>query len=196
MCEIDHNIAQVLRVKSNKGAKSSKAMLNQGKNSSLDLEALLKSLRKKGISAIASMSAAEQTQVASWAQDVFDVYGSVLEKYPGKIKNLSALPCSKQDIQIAIKILLPIWCTRESENMVNLLQDRYIRLSAFQKITEEDKDMIIREVNDIDQTLEKTVISKTLAVHKYMDLILAEQKVLLDEINSYINDLQIPKSDY
>jgi hypothetical protein len=170
-------------------------MPNKRKQSLLKIETLVNRLRKKGISAISSMSAAEQTQVASWAQDVFNAYGSVLEKLPSKLKDLSKLPYSKQDIKIAIKILFPIWRTRVSENMVNLLQDRYVRLSAFQEITEGDKDLIIREGKDINQTLETTAISTSSIDHKYMDLILAEKKVLLDEINVYINDLQIPKSD-
>jgi hypothetical protein len=180
---------------STKDDKSSKSILIKGKKPPLKIEALVSGLRKKGITTIYSMSAEEQTQIATWAQEVFDAYGSVIERYTGKIKDLSALPCSKQDIKIAIKVLLPIWCARESEKMVDLLQDRYIRLSAFQEITEEDKDAFIGEVNNSHHKLDATDIQTSSVDHKYMDIILAEQKVLLNEINAYINDLQIPEID-
>jgi hypothetical protein len=79
--------------------------------------------------------------------------------------------------------------------MVSLLKDRYIRLSAFQEIAEEDLDIAMREVNGAQQKLESNHISPSSTAPEYMEIILTEQKVLLDEINSYMNDLQMPKSD-
>ncbi len=170
-------------------------MAETTKTTSQEIKAIVNKLRMKGISAISSMDAAEQVQVATWAQEVFDSYGSVLEKYPSKIKDVSRLPCTKQDIKIAIKVLLPIWIAKESEDMINVLKDRYTRLSTFQKITAEDKEATTGEVGGVDQKSESIDISASSTGHKYMDIILAEQKVLLDEINSYINELQIPTSD-
>jgi hypothetical protein len=180
---------------STKGTKTSKTRPAENEKISLQMDAIVKRLRKKGISAISSMNTAQQAQTAVWAQDVFNQYGSVLEKFPSRIKNRSELPFSKQDIKIAIKILLPIWFARGSENMVGLLKDRYIRLSAFQEIAEEDLDIVTGEVNEAQQKLESNHISPSSTAHEYMEIILTEQKVLLDEINSYINDLQMPKSD-
>lgn len=159
------------------------------------IDYFIKDFKKKGIITLANMSKDEQTIIINWAQDVVDRYGSVLKEYPLKIKNLIDLPCPKENIQIAIKTLLPAYVAKGSDDIVNLLKDRYVRLSAFQDIGQEDKGNIIKESNEFDQTSESTDTSLFSAYQKYMQIIISEQKILLEDINTFINDLQIQKKD-
>jgi hypothetical protein len=141
------------------------------------------------------MSKDQQTIIVNWAQEIVDRYGSFLLEYPMKIKNLDDLPFPKEDIKIAIKTLLPAYLAKGSDDIVNLLKDRYVRLSAFQEISQEDKETIVKEANEIDQKSESTDTSLFPTYHKYMQIIISEQKILLDEINTFIDDLQIQRMD-
>jgi uncharacterized protein YoxC len=66
-------------------------------------------------------------------------------------------------------------------------------LSAFQEISQEDEDTIIKEANKIDKNIESTETTLFPIYHKYMEIIVSEQKILLDEVNSFIDDIQIQK---
>jgi hypothetical protein len=171
--------------------KKSKALPQKKEKPPPMIEGYIKDFRHKGIIALANMSKDEQTIIVNWAQDVVDQYGSFLKEYPMKIKNIVDLPCPKENIKIAIKTLLPAYIAKESDDIVNLLKDRYVRLSAFQEISYEDKETIIKESNEIDQNSESADTSLFPTYHKYMQIIISEQKILLEDINTFINDLQI-----
>ena len=128
-------------------------------------------------------------KIANWANEVFNDYTTALADFPMKIKSIEELPCSKQDIKLAIKILLPTYLSKGSDDMVDLLKERYVRLSAFQEISTEDKETIIREFHVIEK--ENGTTNRTLFpnYYKYIDLMVAEQNALVDDINIYIEDL-------
>jgi hypothetical protein len=178
---------------STKEDNKSQAQPKRNENPTSVIEDFFKQFRKDGISALAHLDKDEQAQVINWAQDIVNQYGSILKETPVKIKNLVDLPCSKEDLKIAIKVLLPAYIAKESDDIVDLLKDRYVRLSAFQEISQEDKDTIIKEANKIDQNIESTETALFPTYHKYMEIIVSEQKILLDEINSFIDDIQIQK---
>ena len=177
-------------MKSTRDDKKSKALNHKTKKPPTIIEDYIKEFRQKGISAVADMSKQAQTIIVNWAQDVVDRYGSMLQEYPTKIKNLADLPCPKEDLKIAIKVLLPAYLAKGSDDIVKLLKDRYVRLSAFQEISQEDKNTIIKESVEIDQNSESTDTSLFLAYHKYMELIISEQNILHEDINTFFNDLQ------
>jgi hypothetical protein len=147
------------------------------------------------MSALSNMSKDEQTLFVSWAQEAVDQYGVLLQKNPAKIKNVADLPCSKEDLKIAIKALLPAYLEKGSDDVVSLLKDRYIRISAYQEIRQEDKDTIIKGSVEFDTKSDSRDTSLFSTYQKYMQIIVSEQKILLDEINVFIADLQIQKRD-
>jgi len=155
----------------------------------------IKEFRQKGLSILSGMSKDEQTILVNWAQDIVDRYGSSLQENPAKIKNVADLPCPKADLKIAIKVLLPAYLAKESDDIVDLLKDRYARLSAFQEISREDKETIFKICDETGQKSESTDSSFYSAYQKYMQLIVSEDKILLDDIEAYIYDLQIRKTD-
>ena len=116
---------------------------------------------------MAEMTQTEQVQVVNWAQDIFNQYRTVIDEHPEKIKKSSDLHFPKEEIRIAIKTLLPAYLDPASKNMLQELKEKYVALGSFQ---------------ESDQTEDEV-----------MELVISEQKVLLDDINLYIMDL--PTSD-
>ena len=152
------------------------------------MERYLNEFRKKGPAALSVMNDEEQTAIAIWARKVVDHYGSILYKLPVKIKDTNDLPYSKETIKIAIKTLMPAYSLTESEDMLKLLKDRYVCLSSFQEISPEEKKTFYTKAGDTSQALSSdTSLAST--HQKYMQLVLSEEKILFEDIETYINDL-------
>ena len=159
------------------------------------IEKPLNEIKDKGIFALAHMSEENQIMITKWAQDIFDRYESVLENQPTKIKNIVELPASKQEVKMAIKILLTAYVLKESNEKVDSLKDHYISIGTFQDIDLEDREKLFYEVNNIEDELESDYASVFPEYHKHMEVIISEQNVLLDDVNAFINDLLELKKD-
>ena len=73
------------------------------------------------------------------------------------------LPFPKEEIRLAIKVLLPAYLDKASVDVLDELKEKYVGLGAFQKMGQPEDAL--------------------------MELIISEQKILLEEINAFINDL-------
>jgi hypothetical protein len=177
------------QVNSDKNNKISETQPIKNEHSISVLDNLLKKLREQGPSVVSTMKKSDIKIIANWAYEVFNDYSTVLEDFPMKIKSIAELPCPKQDIKLAIKILLPTYLSKGSDDMVDLLKERYVSLSAFQEISIEDKETMIKEFHEIEK--ENITANRTLFpnYYKYIDLMVAEQNALVDDINIYIEDL-------
>ena len=182
-------------MKSRNGDKKSKAFPQKNEKRSPVIEDFIKDFRNYNMAAIANLDEARQTIIVNWAQDLVDLYGSLLQDYSAKIKDAADLPCQREDLKIAIKVLLPAYLAKGSDDTVDLLKDRYIRLSAFQAIKREDKEKINQKSYDSDHKSEPTDSSLFSAYQKYMQIIISEQNVFLEEINTFINDLKARNKD-
>lgn len=147
-------------------------------------------INDKGISALARASDDKQIMITRWAQDIYDRFDSVVKNHPSKIKNIDEMPASKQEIKMAIKILLTAYVLKESGEMVDRLKDRYISIGTFQNIDMEDKKKIVHDLNNIEQELKSDYKSFFPEYHKYMEVIISEQNVLLDDVNNFVDDLR------
>lgn len=174
---------------SNKNKKKSETQSVKNEHSTSALNNLLNRLREKGPSVISSMRKSDIKIIAKWSYDVFNEYTTVLEGLQMKIKSSTELPCPKQDIKLAIKILLPTYLSKGSDDMVGLLKDSFVRLSAFQEINTEDKETIIREFHEIEKENGTTNRMLFPNYYKYIDLMVAEQNALVEDIKIYIEDL-------
>ena len=159
------------------------------------IKKLIDEIKDKGVFALAHESEEKQVMITRWAQDIFDRYESVFEKQQTKIKNIVELPASKQEVKMAIKILLTAYVLKESDEMADVLKDRYISIGAFQNIDLEDEEKIFYEVNNFEHELESDYASVFPEYHKYMEVIISEQNVLLDDVNNFINDLRELKKE-
>lgn len=165
------------------------------KKTSSKIEDLLDEIKDKGFFTLAHLSEEDQVLITKWAQDIFDRYESVLKDQPSKIKNVIELPASKQEVKMAIKILLTAYVLKESDEKVDYLKDRYISIGAFQDIDLEDREKIFYEVSNIEEELESDYASVFPEYHKHIEVIISEQNVLLDDVNNFINDLLTLKKE-
>ncbi|MGD2099395.1 MAG: hypothetical protein PVG35_17600 [Desulfobacterales bacterium] len=168
---------------------NSETLSKPDKHYSPALGKLLKTLRVKGISTIAGLSKNDMIRLANWANQVFNDYAVALESLPMKIKHNADLPHPKEDIKMAIKILLLTHVSKGSDDMVTLLKERYVRLSTFQEIRREDQENLIKESCEMNNQTGSTVRPTFTTYNKYIDLIVAEQNVLVEDINTFIEDL-------
>ena len=173
----------------NKNKKKSETQPVKNEHSTSGLNNLLNKLRQKGPSVISSMRKSDIKIIAKWSYDVFNEYTTVLEDLQMKIKSTTELPCPKQDIKLAIKMLLPTYLSKGSDDMVALLKDSFVRLSAFQEINLADKETMIREFHELEKENKATNRMLFPNYYKYIDLMVAEQNALVEDINSYIEDL-------
>jgi len=177
-------------------AETSKVLHHTGEKPPAVIGDCIIAFRQKGLSILSDMSKDEQTVFVNWAQNIVDRYGSLLQQNTSRIKNVADLPGSKENIKIAIKVLLPAYLAKGSDDVVDLLKDRYAGLGAFQEISPEDQKTILEISDEIDQESESADSSFFSTYQKYMQITLSEQKILLDDINAYINDLKIRKTDF
>jgi len=153
------------------------------------IEEYLNAFRKIGPTALSGLSADEQTAVATWAREIVDQYGAILNELPMKIKDTNDLLYPKETIKIAIKTLMQAYVLTESEDMLTLLKERYVCLSSFQEINPEDKKLVYMEAGDSDQALSMTNTALDSTHQKYLQLVLSEEKILHEDIEAYHNSL-------
>lgn len=153
------------------------------------IEAYISAFRKRGLSALAGLSDDDQALVASWAQEVIDQYGTKLKEYSMKINDATDLPHPKEIIKIAIKTLIPVYVLKEMDESVSLLKDRYVLLSTFQQISPEDKSTFFERDRDKNQSEAQSNTSFIPIQQKFIQLVLSEEKILLEDIDTYLNDL-------
>jgi len=160
-------------------------------DSSSELEALLNRLRKTEITAILTMNKKAQITVLNWANNLVDQYDAILKNNPMKLKDIAGLPYSKMDAKLAIKLLMLTAVEKKLEdNTVVNLKDKFVSLGSFQSIDQKDIVKLIKYIGDIQKQSMDADTPSFPELNKYMNLIISEQKALLDEINSFIEDIR------
>ena len=143
-----------------------------------------------GLPRLSSMSKAEQRGVLKWARSIIEQYVIVREKNPMLLNDISLLPCAKQGLKDAIKILLLSYISNQSLDEIDELKKHYISISSFQKLDTEDSKLLANLANDEDVRSEKSINILFTIFHKYLDLYQAEQQALATEINAYVQDVK------
>lgn len=156
-----------------------------------EVQGLLNELRKTGITAILTMNKNAQIIVSNWAHNIVNQYHGVLKTNPAKLKDIAKLPSSKMDVKLAIKLLLLVSVEKGlKDNTVVDLRDKFISLGAFQSIEQKDNAKLMKYISELNKESTGPRKASFPELSKYMNLIISEQKVLLEEINSFINDLR------
>lgn len=165
-------------------------------NSSSNVEAILNKLRKAGITAILTMNKKSQMTISNWAHDFVNQYDNILKNNPMKLKNITELPCSKMDAKLAIKLLLLASVEKglEDDTVVNL-RNKFVSLGSFQSVEKKDIKKLLKYISSDQKKSMDTDSLSFPELNKFMDLIISEQKALLEEINSFIVDIQKIKNN-
>jgi len=166
-------------------------------SSSSEVEAFLNKLRKSEITAILTMDKKAQIAVLNWAHNLVDQYDAILKNNPMKLKDIAELPCSKMDAKLAIKLLMLTSVEKRLEdNTVVNLKDKFVSLGSFQPIDQKDIVNLVKYINNIQKKSMDADTPSFPELNKYMNLIISEQKALLDEINSFIEDIRKIKKNF
>ena len=166
-------------------------------NSSSEVEAFLNKLKKTEITAILTMDKKAQIAVLNWAHNLVNQYDAILNNNPMKLKDIAELPCSKMDAKLAIKLLMLTSVEKRLEdNTVVNLKDKFVSLGSFQPIDQKDIVKLIKYINNIQKKSMDADTPSFPELNKYMDLIISEQKALLDEINNFIEDIRKIKKNF
>jgi hypothetical protein len=156
-----------------------------------EVDTLLNKLRETGVPAILAMNKKSQMTMSNWAHDFVNQYTNILKNNPMKLKNITELPCSKMDAKLAIKLLLLASVEKGLEDHAVVdLRDKFVGLGSFQFIEGRDIKKLTKYFNN---TIKKSKNEDTLffpELNKYMDLIISEQKALIEEMNSFIEDIR------
>jgi hypothetical protein len=177
--------------------KKSDGNTKTNENSSSEVEALLNKLRKTGITAILTMNKKAQIAMSNWAYNLVDQYDATLKNNPVKLKDTAELPCSKMDAKLAIKLLMLASVEKKlDDNTFVNLKDKFVSLGSFQSIDQEDVVKLINHISDIQKKSMDADTPSFSELNKYMDLVISEQKALLDEINSFIEEIRKIKKNF
>jgi hypothetical protein len=169
---------------------SRKASAPEENNALLISSKRMADLKNKGIMAFKQMTDNEQKKIWNWSKDVVQQYRSVLEADPGNIRDIEDLPFPKEDIKLAIKLSLTLYIAKDMQSVIKVLKNAYKDIGTFQSIDDVDK----KELRSRTDPKRKASSQKHRTTYplsdKYTELIVSEQKVLLQEINDFAEDLE------
>jgi hypothetical protein len=153
-------------------------------------ESLLKNFKRKGLSAFNDMNEKEQKTVINWSNNVTRQYTNLIDNDLSNIKDLADLPYPKDDIKLAIKIILPIYISNGPPNMVKKLALAYQELGSFQQIDPGDNEAILNPKISKDTNSSKKLRKSLTIYDEYLEISISERKILFQEIENYIDDLK------
>ena len=172
-----------------------KAVAAEKNNALLISSKLLADLKNMGILAFKQMTEDEQKKVWNWSKEVVQQYRSVLEADPGNIRNIEDLPFPKEDIKLAIKLSLPLYISKDMQSVIKMLKTAYKDIGTFQFIDDGDKKVLQSRSDPKRRASSQNNGSTYPLSDKYTDLIVSEQKALLQEVNDFITDLDSIMND-
>jgi hypothetical protein len=154
------------------------------------LEVLLNNFKRKGISAFKDLQTKDQKALINWSEKITREYTNLVDNDLSNVKDITALPHPKDDIKIALKIILPVYISGGPPRMIKRLKLAYQELGSFQQINPGDKKTILNPtaIKDADSS---TKISDCLATYdRYLEIAISERKILFQEIENYIEDVK------
>jgi len=166
-----------------------KTVAAEKNNALLISSKLLANLKNMGIVAFKQMTEDEQKKVWNWSKEVIQQYRSVLEADPGNIRNIEDLPFPKEDIKLAIKLSLPLYISKDMQSVIKMLKTAYKDIGTFQFIDDGDKKVLQSRSDPKRRASSQNTGSTYPLSDKYTELIISEQKALLQEVNDFVTDL-------
>lgn len=167
-----------------------KALAAEENNTLVISSQLMADLKNKGILAFKQMTDDEQKKVWNWSKEVVQQYRTVHEANPSNIRNIDDLPFPKEDIKLAIKLSLPLYLSKDMQSVVKMLKTAYKDIGTFQFIDDADKKELLSRVDPKRRASAQNNGTLYQLYDKYAEVIISEQKALLQEINDFITDME------
>ena len=158
--------------------------------SRLKKPAVVDDLIASGLPKLPSMSRAQQNEIFNWARCIVEHFDLVLEKQPVKPRNIASLPCTERELKLAIKILLMIHIAKDESADVEALKRLYIKIASLLDIGRADMEALTTAMGDAKEYSAIPTGKVYPSYQHYLDLALAKQTTLLDEINNFIASIK------
>jgi hypothetical protein len=154
------------------------------------LESLLRDFRRKGLIAFKDMNEKRQKAVINWSKNVIRQYTYLIANDLSNIKDIADLPYPKEDIKLAIKMMLPIYISNGPQSMIKKLKLAYQELGSFQQIDLGDNNEILSPATSKDTNATKKIRESLPNYDEYLEITISERKILFQEIDNYVEDLK------
>ena len=151
---------------------------------------ILADLKDKGILAFKQMTDDDQKRVWQWSKEVVRQYLSELETDPSNIRNVEVLPFPKEDIKLAIQLVIPFYISQDMQSMVKKLKAAYKEIGTFQSIEAKYEKNRLAKTGLKGATSSQNARTLDPRSDRYMEISISEKKALLQEINDYVTDLE------
>ena len=160
------------------------------KNASSELKRFLKDFKTSGLAAFKKINKEAQRRIIDWSTGVTRQYLILIDKDLANIKDIADLPYPKEDIKLAIKMMLPIYISNGPPNMVKKLKLAYQELGSFQQIDPGDNKRIQSPATSKDTNFSKKIPERVAIYDEYLEITISERKILFQEIEKYVDDLK------
>jgi hypothetical protein len=154
------------------------------------IKGLLKDFKGNGLSAFKKMDEKDQRAVINWSKEVARQYTTLIDNDPSNIKDISDLPFPKEDIKLAIKIMLPVYLSIGPKSMIKRLKLAYQELASFQQIDKGDYNRIMSPEASKENDDSITKRENLNIYNKYLEITITKRKILFQEIENYVEDLK------
>jgi hypothetical protein len=151
---------------------------------------LLNNFKIRGLAAFQEMNKDERKLIIDWSKNVTRQYINLIDTDPSNIRTIADLPYTKEDIKLAIKIMLSIYISSGPPKMVKQLKLGYQELGSFLDIDPDNYKIVQSLATSKDTNSSKMTLEGTTLFDKYMELAISERKILLQEIENYVNSLK------
>jgi hypothetical protein len=150
----------------------------------------LQEITDGGIDELLNMPPEKQREFAERAKIVFDQFNLIRRKNIEKVNSAALLPCSKEEIKTAIKIILLPHIAKNSEVNIKYLISYYTSIGRFQEFGEKEINHTIKFKKKNKTEASKDMNNEYFLKQKYFNIALKEQSELLREIYMYVGDIQ------
>jgi hypothetical protein len=154
------------------------------------LKSLLTKFKRKGTSAFKEMNENEQRALINWSKVVTRQYTNLIDNELSNVKDIADLPYAKEDIKLAIKIMLPILISNGPQSMIKRLKLAYQELGSFQQIDNGDCKKTTKPTSSRITKASRKREKKPGNHNHCLEITISERKILFQEIKSYVDGLK------
>lgn len=169
-----------------------------------DLGAHIALIKQNGIAALQRIHGLDKLEVLRWSDRVVEGYGKVFRERKALIMDVSLLPCSKEELLVALKVQFYAFALKRNTDAMEDIARAYLNVSRFQVIVLEDQRMLdelnlhavpvmdpfsaMKDRTDLSEQ-EQRFLECFKTFHRYLGVVEAEKDVLREDFAGFAQGL-------
>lgn len=165
-----------------------------------DLGAYIALIKQQGIAAMQQIHGLDKLEVLRWSDLMVEEYGKVFREKKALIMDVSLLPCSKEELLVALKVQFYAFALKRNTDAMEDIARAYLNVSRFQVIAPDDQRLLdelnlhaVPAVDPFSEMKDRADLSEQeqrflecfKTFHRYLGVIEAEKDVLRDDFASF-----------